>query len=138
MKISARNQFLGKVIDVNEGAVNASVKIQLEGDNVITSTISLEAVKELELVKDKAAVAVIKATSVLLANGKMKLSARNQFVGTVKNINKGAINSIVKVEIAGGNVVSSTISNEAVNELGLEVGNEATVIVKATDVLVMA
>ncbi len=66
MKLSARNQFVGKIIEIKEGAVNASVKIEIAKDTVISSTISMDAVKELELTVGSEATAVIKATSVML------------------------------------------------------------------------
>ena len=66
----------------------------------------------------------------------MKLSARNQFKGTVADIQAGAVNGIVKIDIGGGNVMSATISMAAINELGLEVGKEAYAVVKATSVMV--
>ena len=66
----------------------------------------------------------------------MKLSARNQFKGKVVDIQKGAVNGIVKIDIGGGNVMSATISMNAIRELGLEVGKEAYAIVKATSVMV--
>ena len=66
----------------------------------------------------------------------MKLSARNQFKGTVVAIDEGAVNGIVKIDIGGGNVMSATISMAAIKELGLEVGKEAYAIVKATSVMV--
>ena len=66
----------------------------------------------------------------------MKLSARNQFKGTVVEIQDGAVNAIVKIDIGGGNVMSSTISMAAVKELGLAVGKEAYAVVKATSVMV--
>lgn len=66
----------------------------------------------------------------------MKISARNQFKGTVKEIETGAVNGIVKLDIGGGNVVSATISMAAIKELNLEVGKEAYAIVKATSVMV--
>ena len=66
----------------------------------------------------------------------MKLSARNQFKGTVVGIQEGAVNGIVKIDIGGGNVMSATISMNAIRELGLEVGKEAYAIVKATSVMV--
>ena len=66
----------------------------------------------------------------------MKLSARNQFKGTVVGIQEGAVNGIVKIDIGGGNVMSATISMNAIKELGLEVGKEAYAIVKATSVMV--
>ena len=66
----------------------------------------------------------------------MKISARNQFKGTVVGVQEGAVNGIVKIDIGGGNVMSATISMNAIRELGLEVGKEAYAIVKATSVMV--
>ena len=66
----------------------------------------------------------------------MKISARNQFKGTVVGIQEGAVNGIVKIDIGGGNIMSATISMNAIKELGLEVGKEAYAIVKATSVMV--
>ena len=68
----------------------------------------------------------------------MKLSARNQFVGKVIEISEGAVNSVVKVELEGVEVISSTITCEAVKELGLTIDKDVTAIVKATEVMVMA
>jgi len=64
----------------------------------------------------------------------MKISARNQLKGTVKSIETGSVNAIVHIDI--GNVISSTISIDAVKELGLAVGKEAYAIIKATSVMV--
>ena len=66
----------------------------------------------------------------------MKLSARNQFKGTITNIKVGAVNSIVTLDIGGGNLVTSTISINAVEELGLKVGMEAYAVIKATSVMI--
>ena len=66
----------------------------------------------------------------------MKLSARNQFKGKVVGIQEGAVNGIVKIDIGGGNIMSATISMNAIQELGLEVGKEAYAVVKATSVMV--
>ena len=64
----------------------------------------------------------------------MKLSARNQFGGTVKEINKGAAIANVAVDVGGQRIVSS-ITVEAVDELGLAEGSQVSVIVKASDVI---
>ena len=64
MKLSARNQLKGKVISIEKGAVNGIVGIELKGGDVITATISLSAIQELDLAVGKEAYAVIKATSV--------------------------------------------------------------------------
>ena len=66
----------------------------------------------------------------------MNLSARNKLTGKIVELNKGAVNAVVKVELASGSVVTSTITVESVKELGLEVGKEATAIVKATSVMI--
>lgn len=66
----------------------------------------------------------------------MKISARNQFKGNVVDIQEGAVNGIVKIDIGGGNIVTSTISMNAIKELGLAVGKPAYAIVKATSVMV--
>lgn len=66
----------------------------------------------------------------------MRISARNQFKGTVIDIQEGAVNGIVKIDIGNGNVMSATISMNAIKELGLEVGKSAYAVVKATSVMV--
>ena len=66
MKLSARNQLKGKVVSIQEGALNAIVGIDIGGGNVISATISMAAVKELGLETGKDAYAVIKATSVMV------------------------------------------------------------------------
>ena len=66
----------------------------------------------------------------------MKLSARNQLKGKIVEIQDGAVNGIVVIDIGGGNKISSTISMSAIKELGLEVGKEAYAVIKATSVMV--
>ena len=65
----------------------------------------------------------------------MQLSARNQFKGVITEVTKGATTSHVKIDI-GGAIVTASITNAAVDELGLEKGKEAYAIVKASDVMV--
>ena len=66
----------------------------------------------------------------------MKVSARNQLKGKIVELEKGAVNALVKIDIGGGNIISATISLDAVKELGLEKGKDAYAIVKATSVMV--
>lgn len=65
----------------------------------------------------------------------MRISARNQIRGTVVEVKKGATTSHVRVDI-GGNVVTSSITNEAVDDLGIKVKDQVTVVVKASDVMI--
>lgn len=66
----------------------------------------------------------------------MKLSARNQLKGKIVSIQEGAVNGIVILDIGGGNQISSTISMNAIKDLGLKVGEEACAIIKSTSVMV--
>ena len=66
----------------------------------------------------------------------MKLSARNQLKGTVVDIQEGAVNGIVKLDIGGGNIISATISMNAIRELELEIGKTAYAVIKATSVMI--
>ncbi len=66
----------------------------------------------------------------------MKVSARNQIAGKVTSVVKGQTTAHVKVDIGKGVIVTSSITNEAVDDLGLKVGDNATVIIKASDVII--
>ncbi|WP_296574730.1 TOBE domain-containing protein [Phreatobacter sp.] len=65
----------------------------------------------------------------------MKLSARNMLKGKVVSITRGATTAHVRLEVAG-TMVTSAITNEAVDELGLVVGQSAYAVVKASDVMI--
>ena len=66
----------------------------------------------------------------------MRISARNQIKGTILDVTKGATTSHIRVDIGGGQIVTSSITNEAVDELGLKAGGKATVVIKASDVMI--
>jgi len=66
----------------------------------------------------------------------VKLSARNQWPGTVVDVHLGAVNATVKVDIGNGNVVTSSITIEAVQELGLTAGDGVTIVIKSSDVMI--
>jgi molybdopterin-binding protein len=66
----------------------------------------------------------------------MKLSARNQLKGRVVEVRRGATTAHVRIDIGNGVIVTSSITNEAVDDLGLTVGDEAIAVIKASDVMV--
>jgi molybdopterin-binding protein len=66
----------------------------------------------------------------------MRISARNQIKGTVIEVTKGATTSHVRVDIGGGQIVTSSITNEAVDDLGIKAKGHVTVVVKASDVMI--
>ncbi|MEL4375510.1 molybdopterin-binding protein [Brucella cytisi] len=66
----------------------------------------------------------------------MRISARNRLKGTIVEVTKGATTSHVRIDIGNGVVVTSSITNEAVDELGLKAGGAAYAVVKASDVMI--
>ena len=66
MKISARNQLKGKIVNIQPGSENAIVTLDIGGGNHVSATISLDAVKELNLTVGSEAYAIVKATSVMI------------------------------------------------------------------------
>ena len=66
----------------------------------------------------------------------MKLSARNQIKGKIVEVRKGATTAHVRIDIGNGVVITSSITNEAVDDLGVRVGDDAIAIIKASDVMV--
>ena len=136
MKISARNQLKGVVKSVTEGAVNGIVTIEIAAEKQISATISMSSIKELGLAEGKEAYAIIKSTEVMIADSTQKISARNQLNGKVVSVEEGVVNGIVKVEIAPGGTVSSTISMSAIKELGISAGKEVAAVAKATSVMI--
>lgn len=138
MKISARNILKGTVVAVAEGAVNGVVSIKI-GDDVVKADITMEAIKSLGLAEGVEAFAIVKASSVMFAAGSEKIvgiSARNQIAGTVVEVTEGAVNGHVVIETASGARIKGSITNEAIETLGLAQGAPAIAVVKSTDVMV--
>jgi len=66
----------------------------------------------------------------------MKLSARNQIRGKIVGVQKGQTTGHVRIDIGSGVVITASITNEAIDELGLKNGEEAIAVIKASDVMV--
>ncbi|MBE7421367.1 MAG: nitrogen fixation protein NifQ [Zoogloeaceae bacterium] len=74
---------------------------------------------------------------VLIRRMKMKTSARNQFLGKVTAVKKGAVNDEIDLEILGGQKIVAIITRESTDSLGLKKGVEAFALIKASSVIVM-
>ncbi|MFZ0744080.1 MAG: TOBE domain-containing protein [Terracidiphilus sp.] len=138
MRISARNQLAGKILNVSKGAVNAEVTIALEGGEAVVAIITNSSVDSLELAKGNAAFAIVKASEVMIGKDMQgaRLSARNVLSGEVAKVNDGAVNSEVVVRLPRGTEVTASITKESAKNLGLKKGDKVSVIVKASNVLV--
>lgn len=137
MKVSARNVFNGRVSQVQEGAVNAEVVMTLPGGEQLVAVVTMESVSNLAIAPGKDVVALIKAPWVMLMTecDDIRLSARNCLSGTVVSVNEGAVNAEVTLELAGGTRVYSIVTRDAVTELGLAQGVNATAVIKASHII---
>ncbi|MBX3605891.1 MAG: TOBE domain-containing protein [Piscinibacter sp.] len=140
MKTTARNQFAGTVAAIESGPVSATVTIALKSGEEITATMTAAAAKRLKLRKGKEAIALIKASAIVLVTdfAGWQLSARNQLAGTVSRIERGAVSSLVVLTLPGGPTLTASVTNEGVEALDLKVGAPATAVFKAYAVMVAA
>lgn len=136
MRTSARNQFRGRVSRIVKGAINSEVHLDLGEGLEIFAIVTNEAVDELGLAAGREALALIKASFVILTPDEgLRISARNQLCGTVLETMPGAVNAEVKLELPGGRTLTAVITNEALDELGFAPGSRACALVKASHVI---
>ncbi|MFA7239223.1 MAG: TOBE domain-containing protein [Sulfuricellaceae bacterium] len=138
MKTSARNQFCGRVSAIQTGPINAEVDIDLNGKGKIVAVITHESVGQLGLKVGGEAWALVKAPWIIVTpdDPTIRLSTRNRLCGTIAKLVEGAVNSEVQIELASGDIVTATITNESVNTLGLAEGARACAVFKANSVIV--
>lgn len=139
MKTSARNQFRGTIKSVRPGAVNADVVLDLGEGLEIFANITNAAVADLGLQPGREAIALIKASLVLLSpDPAVRISARNKLCGTVIEITAGSVNSEIKIQLAGSGsrILTAILTKEAVRELGLTAGGTCCALIKASHVLI--
>lgn len=137
MKTSARNQFFGTVTAIRGGSVNAEIELTLGGDDKIVAIITHESLENLGLKIGSEAWALVKAPWVIITTGDsdFKLSVRNRLCGTVSRLIRGQVNSDIVLTLTGGNTVSAIVTNDSIEQMGLEEGSAACAIFKASSVI---
>lgn len=138
MLTSARNHLAGRVVAITRGAVNDEIDLELPGGARIAAVITHASTEALNLRVGSEAIALIKASWVLVATdaGIAKtLSARNQLAGTVSTLTPGAVNSEVVITLPGGQTIAAIITQPAVKALKLKVGTPAIAVFKASSVI---
>jgi len=137
MPSSARNQFPGTVLSVKRGSVDAAIEIDIGNGTSIISVITNGSVERLGLEPGKSVIALVKASSVILAAADSPpTSSRNRLCGTVSACREGAVNGEVTVELNGGSSITAIITNESIRNMGLGIGAEVCALVKAINVII--
>ena len=138
MKVSARNTLAGTVSGIIKGAVNTEVTLTLKGGVSLVAVITNGSVDNLGLKVGGEALAIVKASSVIVGTDlhDAKISARNVFCGTISKIIEGPVSAEVDVEIGGGNTISAVITLGSSKRLELKEGAHACTLFKASSVII--
>jgi molybdate transport system regulatory protein len=139
LRTSARNYLYGTIAAIVRGAVNDEVSLALPGGQTVVAVVTRESTETLGLVEGAAAVALVKASSVVLVAGEgenaARLSARNRLGGTVSEVQRGAVNAEVTLELPGSTVIAAVVTDASIDALGLAPGAAATAVFKASSVV---
>lgn len=136
MRTSARNALRGDVISISSGPVNAEVQLAVSDGVVLTAILTRRSIEALQLEVGKPAIALIKASFVLLAlDDGVRTSARNAIRGVVARREDGAVNSEIAVAIGGGKTLTATVTAESAKALALDIGRPVIALVKASQVI---
>ena len=114
-----------------------SGELEVQGGQRIIATVTCESTRSLGLAPGRQAIALIKASSVLLGvpDPSMKLSARNQLHGSVAEVQQGKVNSEVSIQLAGGGVMVAIITCDSAAALDLKQASDVIAIFKASSVI---
>ena len=137
MKTSARNQFIGQVTKIKQGAVNSEIHLNIGGQQDIIATITNDSVTHLELTEGKPVHALIKASAVQLAVNitPSQVSAENCLLGEVEHVTLGAVNCEVKVRLLSGKQMVAIITNEGAMRFALNIGQTVYVLFSASSII---
>lgn len=137
MRTSARNVLRGTVARITDGAVNAEVVLALSETSEITAIVTRESVQELGLVPGLPAMALIKASFVILADvgDAKRTTARNRLEGIVLRHEVGAVNSEITLDIGDGKTLTAIVSRQGAEMLDLTLGAAACALIDAGHII---
>lgn len=138
VRTSARNQFVGTVTRLRAGKVGVEVTLELDAQTSIVAGVTRDSADALGLRLGAAVLAIVKSSSVLIAVGDVRTSARNHLTGTVSRVVKSPISAEVTLALPAGRSVTAGITRDSLDRLGLARGVEASALFKASGVILVA
>jgi molybdate transport system regulatory protein len=137
MRTTARNAWRGVVAGVTDGAVNASVSVQVADGLELTAIVTRESVEDLGLTPGRAVTVLVKSSFVILATGHdpLPISARNRIPGIVSDVVPGVVNDEVTLDIGGGKTVTAVVTHDAAETLKFAPGEKAQALIKASHII---
>ena len=135
LKLSARNQLVGTISAIQEDTVNVAIELTIKESDKIYSSITKNSYQELGLHLGESAIAIIKASSVLLSKTKPTIACENLLKGKIIQILSDTSNTEVTLELKSQSTITATIANDAFEPLGLKINEEAYAFFKASNVI---
>lgn len=140
MLSSARNQLAGRVVEIQTGAVNDQISLELSGGGRVIATITRESTKLLQLKRGTPLTALIKAPWIMLAAvtaTPLACSAANRLEGVIRRIKRGAVSAEVVLELPGGQTLAAVVTEDSIEALGLRRGQPAIALFNASSVILV-
>ena len=140
LKLSARNAFFCKVVKIVPARVDAEVKLEVASGLAITASVTNASVRELGLALGRQCVAVVNASSILIAHkGTAKpISARNKIQGTVVGRTDDKTASEIMLDIGAGKTMTAVVSPQGADEAEAAIGAQVLAMFKASHVILAA
>ena len=140
MKTSSRNTCTGKITNIIRGGLNDEVELTLEAGEKIYGQLAHASAERLGLKEGSEAMALVKATEILLVsdNDDYEICCRNQFTGKVLKLVRGFVNGEVIIQTPSGLELNATVSLEGINRLRVERGATVTAMFKSSHVMIAA
>ncbi len=136
LRISARNQLFGKIVEIRKDRVSADVDFELKSGVILRSNITLDALNELDIDIDDEIVGIIKASSILISTSKDFKRNINVFEGHIEDLEIGKINANVKLQINNIDKIWLTCKSPLVDELDLSIGKKVFIFIRPKNILI--
>lgn len=136
-RTSVRNQLLGTVRSIKPRSYHGEVMLALKGGEQVLAILTLESIKKLGLTEGSQAHILIRAPHLIFVttSSKLKFSATNCLCGTVIGLNSARLNSEIILELKGGDILKGVLPQEAIDDLGIKIGEPLCGVFKATNVI---
>lgn len=137
LKVSVRNALFCKIVKITRAPINIEVKLEVSPGLVVTTVITNASVHELGLAPGRWCVAMVNASSVMLAQERsaLRISARNKIAGQVLRRIDDAADCEVTIDIGAGKTITSVVTREGADEAGAMPGAQVLAIFKTSHVI---
>jgi len=136
MKSSSRNMITGHIKEFSTAEYNTKVELSISDGISLYAIIPTATFLDMNLENEKKVFALVQESSIMLSTKEPQgISARNILKSTISALKTDAVSTEVKLSI-GKNTLTSAISNDSLESLGLKIGQEVYAIIKATDIII--